>query len=113
MLGRLAPTNEFDGSGSKRIEIVAVKSAQIVVGDKGRVGDQNSGPAPHPFVGQIELAGRYHDAAEGLRGGGVGAVTRRKVAGILLVNAGGLNRVTAGRSLCSQSASISKPCCDV
>src|SRR5208283_5798025 len=86
----------IDNTGMVRIKVVAVKAAQIIVGDEGRIGDQNSGPAPHPFVGQIELAGRYRDTAERLCGGGVGAVARRKVAGVLLINAGGLNRVTAG-----------------
>ena len=93
----------IDGAGSERIEIVAVKPAQIVVEDKGRIGNQNSGPAPYPFVGEVELAGRYRNAAEGLRGGGVGAVTRRKVTGIQLVNAGGLDRVIAAGAACAPS----------
>jgi hypothetical protein len=64
----------------------------IVVHELG-VGDQQTGPPPHPFVVYRELSRRLNGAAKVVRGRTIRSVAIGKVCGILLENAGGSDRV--------------------
>ena len=89
------PSEHFAGAGVEWIEIGAVKPAERVVGDEGRIGHQNAGPSPHPLVGDVELAGGQNGAAKVPRLGRARAVFGSEKPRIQLINAGGPDRVGA------------------
>src|SRR5262249_44275024 len=79
-------------SGLERIE-GAGKLSELIVIYELAVGHQQTGPSPDPLVAQCELSGGLNSAAESVRGRTARAVTRGKIARILLENSGRPDRV--------------------
>src|ERR1700730_5268799 len=81
-------------AGLERIK-GAGKLPKLIVVQKLAIRHQQSGPAPHPFVGQRELACCLNDAANCVRGRAIGTVAVGEIARILLKNSGGSDRISA------------------
>ena len=91
--GQINLRNALGGNaGMERIKR-AEELGELIVVQKLAVRHQQSGPSPHPLVGQRELAGGLDGAAEGIGGRAVRTVAIGKIARVLLKNAGGFDRV--------------------
>src|SRR4029077_5702458 len=93
--GQVNLGDAFGGdTGEEWIERLRELAAPVGVQELG-IGDQDAGPAPDPVVAERELTGGLNGAAECSGGRAVGAVAGGEIAGVLLKNAGRLDRIGA------------------